>query len=157
VAVLARAVGGAGAEPLLEVLGDRRVRHRAVSALVPDDRQRLERRLRPPPGVGDHRDGTVADLDDLAYARPAGDLALVVALHLAAEYRALLDRGAQHAGQPHVDGVDFAAVELGSGVEPLQRLARDLPVLRVLERDALGIRRGELGGRGRDLAVARRA
>ena len=84
-------------------------------------------------------------------------LALVEAHELAAEHRAVLDRGAQHARQLDVDRVDLAAVELVGGVEPLQRLAGDRPVLRVLELDALRIGRRQLGRRRRDLAVARLA
>ena len=86
-----------------------------------------------------------------------GDLGVVEALDLAAEHRAILDRRAQHAGQLDVDREDLRAVELVGGVEPLQRLAGDLPVLRVLELDRLRIGRRELGGGGRDLAVADRA
>ena len=75
-------------------------------------------------------------------------------VELAAEHRAILDRGAQHAGQLDVDRVDLAAVELVGGVEPLQRLAGDLPVLRILELDGLGIGRRDLRRGRRDLAVA---
>ena len=96
-------------------------------------------------------------LYDALDAGAAGDLRLVVALDLAAEHRAVLDRGAQHARQLDVDREHLAAVELVGGVEPLDRLAGDLPVARVLERDALGIRRRHLGGGRRDLAVARGA
>src|SRR5205085_9498977 len=87
-------------------------------------------------------------------ARPARDLALVVTRKLAAEDRAVLDRGAQHARQLDVDRIDLAAVELVGGVEPLHRLAGDLPALRVLQLDALGVRWIELRGRCGDLAVA---
>src|SRR4051812_2155162 len=157
VAVLPRAVGGARGQAFLEVLGDGRVRLRCSRALVPDDRQRIERRFRPPPGISDHGDAGVLYLHDLAHAGHAGDLRLVVALQLAAEHRAILDRGAQHARQLDVDGVDLAAVELVRGIEPLQRFARDGPVLRILELDALGIRRFDLGRRRGDLAVAYRS
>ena len=60
-------------------------------------------------------------------------------------------------GQLDVDRVDQAAVELLGGVEPLHRLAGDLPVVRILELDALRVGRRQLRRRGRDLAVARRA
>src|SRR5262249_14488457 len=42
------------------------------------------------------------------------------------------------------------------GIEPFHRLAGDLPVFRILELDALGVRRLELGGGGSELAVAGR-
>ncbi len=63
------------------------------------------------------------------------------------------DRGVQHAGQLHVDAVDLLAGDLVGGVEPLQRLAGDLPVLRVLAASTSfgGV---ELGRRGGHLAVA---
>src|SRR5262249_50467023 len=79
----------------------------------------------------------------------------VVALHLAAEYRAILDRGVEHAGQLDVDAVDHLAVGLVDGVEPLDGLADDLPVLRVLELDLF--RRLELRGRLGNLPVGRGA
>ena len=69
VAVLPRAVGGGRGQTLLEVLGDGRARLRCARALVPDDRQRIERRLRPPPGIGDDRDAGVLHLHHLAHAR----------------------------------------------------------------------------------------
>ena len=94
-----------GVEPGLEPFGDRRARDLGVLALVPDDRQRVERGLGLPPGVGDHRDGGIAGLHDLLHARHAGDLGGVEALELAAEHRALLDRRAQHSGHLEVDGV----------------------------------------------------
>ena len=53
------------------------------------------------------------------------DLRGVEALDLAAEHRAVLDRGVQHARQLEVDAVDLLAGELVGGVEPLQRLAGD--------------------------------
>ena len=156
VAVLSRAVGRGCGQPLLEMLGNGRARLRCGRAFVPDDRQGIERPFRPPPGVGDDGDAAVLYLHHLAHAGHGGDLRLVVALELAAEHRALLDRGAQHARQLDVDGVDLAAVELVGGIKPFQRLARDLPILRILELDALGVRRRELGGRRSDLAVAHR-
>jgi hypothetical protein len=91
----------------------------ALSPSVPDDWQRVERGLGAPPGVGDHGDRGVLHLHDLANAGPARDFGLIEALHLAAEYRAVLDGGAQHAGQLDVDGIGLAAVELVGGVEPL--------------------------------------
>jgi hypothetical protein len=156
VAVAAFAIGGGRGEPFLEVLGDRRARHGCARALVPNDRKGIERRFRPPPGIGNDRDGGVLHLHDLAHAGPARDLRFVVARHLAAEHRAILDRGAQHVRQLDVDGKNLAAVELVGGIEPFHRLAGDLPVFRIFEPDALGIRRLELGGGGSELAIAQR-
>ncbi len=99
----------------------------------------------------------IADAHRALHARHLRDGVVVEARQLAAVHRARLDRRAQHAGQLEVDRVDEAAVELGRGVEPLHRLAGDLPRARILERDALRIGRRHLGGGRRDLAVARGA
>ena len=107
-----------------------------------------------PERVGHHRDAGVADLHDLLHALHAGDLGGVEALHLAAEHRAILDRGAQHAGQLEVDGVLHRAIDLRHRVEPLERLAGNLPVLGVLELRLL--RNRKLGGRSGNLAVGGR-
>ena len=153
VAVAPVAIGLGRGEAGLEMLGDGGARHLGVVALVPDDRQRVERGLRLPPGVGDDRDRGVLHPHDLADAGHLGDLGLVDALDLAAVDRGVLDRGVEHARQLDVDRVDLAAVELGRGIEPLHRLAGDRPVLRVLELDALGIRRRELRRRRGDPPV----
>src|SRR5205823_12350026 len=122
-----------------------------------DDRQRVERRLGPPPGVGNDADGRVVHFHDAMYTGPPRQLAFVIAHQLAAEYRAGFHRGVQHARQLEVDRIDLGAVELVSGVEPLHRLAGDLPFLRVPELDALGVRRGQPGRRAGDPAVGGRA
>ena len=133
VAVLTGAVGDRRRQALLEVLRDRRARLRCAGALLPDNRQRVERPLGPPPGIGDDRDRRVVDLDDAAYPGHRRNLRLVVAHERAAEHRARLDRGVQHARQRDVDRVDQAAVQLGRRVQPLQRLAGNLPIFRILE------------------------
>ncbi|MET3323489.1 hypothetical protein ABIF54_000742 [Bradyrhizobium japonicum] len=122
-----------------------------VVAFVPDDRQRFQRGLGVPPGVGNDRDRGIADLDDLLDAFHAGDLGLVIALQLAAEHRAVLDRGVQHARQLDVDAVDHRAGGLVGGVEAQHALADQLPVLRILQLD-VG-RRRQLGRSLGDLAV----
>src|SRR5206468_5303283 len=60
-------------------------------------------------------------------------------------------------GHPQIDPIDFAPVELVGGVQAFDRLAGDGPGLRILERDALGIGRGQLGRRRRHFAVGRLA
>ena len=136
VAVLvADKAGCALSRPSLEPFGDRCAGDLGVLAFVPDDRQRIERGLGVPPGVGDDGDRGVADPHHLLDALHAVDLGFVEALQLAAEHRAILDRGVEHARQLDVDAVDHLAGGLVGGVEPLQRLAGDLPVLRVLQLD----------------------
>jgi hypothetical protein len=49
------------------MLRDRRARLRGAGALLPDNRQRVERSFGPPPGIGDDRDRRVVDLDGAAY------------------------------------------------------------------------------------------
>src|SRR5205814_8665786 len=63
----------------------------------------------------------------------------VEALHLAAEHRAILDRCVQHSRHLEVHAVDHRPVDLLRRVEALERLARDLPGLGVLERNVLGL------------------
>ena len=144
-----------GVEAGLQRRGDGCARDRCVRAEVPLDRQRIERRLGAPPGVGDDRDGVVADRHDLLDAGTARDRGGVEALDLAAEHRTGLDRRVQHARQLQVHAVDLRAVDLRHGVEPGHALAGDLPVLRVLQRH-VG-RRRQLRRRFADLAVGRRA
>jgi len=91
-----------GVETFLQGLGNRRAGDFRMRALIPDDRQRIERGLRLPPGVGHDRDRGVADLQDFLHAGHPGDLGAVEALHLAAEHRRLLDRGVEHSGEPEV-------------------------------------------------------
>ena len=122
-------------------------------ALVPDNRKRIERLFGAPPRVGDDSHGGVLHLHHFLHAGHAGDLALVIALELAAEYRAGLDGRVEHARQLQINGKDLAAVELVRGIKPLERLAGDLPVLGIPELDGLGIRRRQLGRCGSDLAV----
>ncbi len=124
-------------------------------ALVPGDRHRLEGGIGLPPGVRDHGDGVVADLDDLLHARHGHRLGGVEARDLAAEHGGSLDRSVQHAGQLDVRAIDLLAVELVDRVEPLHRLAGDGPVLRILEGDVL--RRLDLRRRLGHLAVGRAA
>ena len=71
----------------------------AFGSFVPDDRQRLERGLGLPPGVGNDGNGGIAALHHLLHARHAGDLGGVEAFHLAAEDRAFLDGRVEHSGR----------------------------------------------------------
>ncbi len=169
VAVLVADEGLLRIQPRLELLRNGRAGHLGVFALVPDDRQRIERGLGLPPVLRDHRNRGIADLDHFLHAFHALDLGGIEALHLAAEHRAILDRRIQHAGQLEVRAVDHFSVHLHRGVEPLQRLAGDLPGLRILQRHVLrllepgsgfrdlAVGRGAFGGLVRDDAVRRRA
>ena len=64
---------GIRGQSFLEPLGDRFRGHIGVRALVPFDRQRVECGLGLPPGIGDHGDRLVVDLNDLLDALHAGD------------------------------------------------------------------------------------
>ena len=142
-------------ETLLEELRDGRARHLGVGAVVPDDRQLVECGLGVPPGVGDDGNGRVVDFEHVLDPRHRLDLVGVEALELAAPDRTLLDGRVEEAGEllrREVDGVDLLAGQLVGGVEPLHRLAGDLPALGILELDVGFLRRLELGGRLRDLA-----
>src|SRR5712692_1673085 len=155
VAVLVADEGLLRVQSSLEHLRDGRAGHLGVLALVPDDRQRIERGLRAPPGVRHHGYRRVADLHHLLHAAHALDLGGIEALHLTAEHRAILDRGVQHPRQLEVRAVDHFSVHLHRGVEPLYRLAGDLPGLRILQRHVLRLL--EPGGGFRHLAVGRLA
>ena len=142
-------------EALGQPLADRFAGDLGVLAFVPDDRQRVERGLGVPPGVGDDGDGRVVDPHHLLDALHAHDLGFVIAFQLAAEYRAVLQRGVQHARQLDIDAVDHLAGGLVGGIEPLDALAGDFPVLRILQLDVgIGGRR-QLGGGFHHLAVGR--
>ena len=105
-----------------------------------------------PPGVGHHRHRAVAHRHHLLHAGAAGDGCGIEALDLAAEYRAVLDGGVEQSGQLQVHAVDLRAGEFVLGVQAHDRLADELPVLRVLQRH-VGRRRELAGGFGH-LAVA---
>ena len=139
-------------EALLEHRSDGFARNLAEVADVPFGRQRGERVAGVPVSVGHHHDGIAVDRHHLLHARHLLDLGGVEALELAADHRAGPHRGDQHAGHREVDAVDLLAGDLVERVEPLQRLAGDRPVLRILELHFLG--RLELGRRGRDRAIA---
>src|SRR5262249_6089932 len=87
--------------------------------------------------------------------RHAARLRLVVALERSAKDRTCRDRPVKHPRQPDIDAVGRLADKLLRGVEPLQRLAGNLPILRGLERHIR--RRRQLGGGARHLTVADRA
>ena len=139
VAVLVADEGLIGVEPSLEELRDAGARNLGVLALVPGRWQRVERGFRLPPALGNDRDSAVANLHHMLDAGHALHLGGVKARELAAEDRAVLDRGAQHAGQLQIQTVNLRSGELGRGVETLERFAGDLPVLRILERHILGL------------------
>ena len=139
-----------GVEPGLQELGDRGARHLGGLAGIPHDRQRFDRLVGMPVAVGDDGDAGIADLHHLLHAWHAGHLGGIEALDLTGGNRTVLDGGDEHAGQLEVDAVDLLAGQLVEGVEALDALARDLPVLRVLELDVLG--RLELGRGLGDLA-----
>src|SRR5262249_35079875 len=124
-------------EPALEELRNRGARYFAGLARIPNDRQRLKRLMSAPIAVCDHRNPGIADLHHLLDAGHAGDLGRVEAFDLAGAHRRILDGGDEHAGHLDVDAVDLLAGELVGGVEPLEALAGDLPVLGVLELDVL--------------------
>ena len=138
-------VGLIGVEPGGEHRVDRCTRDAGVRTPVPFDRDRVEGGLRAPPGVGDNGDRRVADANDLAHTRHRLGLRRIERLDLAAEHRAIADRGVQHPGQFQVGAIDLLASELVGGVEPLQGLADDGPARRVLQRD-VGRRRKPRSG-----------
>ena len=104
-----------------------------------------------PPAIGDDGNRRFADFDDVANARRRARLGFVVTLDLGAEYGGIRDGCVQHPRKFDIDGKNLLACDLVRGVEPRERLAGDLPLLRVFELDLFG--RFELCGRAGDLAI----
>ena len=134
--------------------------------LRPRDLQLLARRLRLPPAVGDDGDAAapapcrlVPPSTTKACFTPGSVLisSRFARRDLRAEHRRLLVDGVQHAGQREVDAEDRLAGDDVGRVDALHRLADDLVVLRILQRDRRQRRHRQLRGGGRQLAVARRA
>ena len=107
----------------------------ACRADVPLDRQRVERGLRAPPGVGDDRDRAVADLAPPSSRRAASrSAAASKLLTLPPNTGQALIAAFSMPGSLQVHAVDLRAGDLVGGVEARQRLAGELPVLRILQR-----------------------
>ena len=137
-----------------KVFGNRSAVDLGIGTFIPDDGQRVHRFFRAPPGISHHSHRGVVDLHYRLDAGHAFHFGIVKTGELAAEYRAVLDRRVQHARHLQVDGIDFFAVQLVTGIQTAQSLAGNLPVLDRLERNAFRIRRRELRRRCRDLAIA---
>ena len=107
-----------------------------IRTFVPVDHQRIEALLGRPHVIADHGD-EIVEHHDLLHARDFFGSAVVDLRDLAAKYRTGLQRCELHVGQYRIDAVDGLAVDLVGGVEPLQRLADQHEILRVLQRDIL--------------------
>src|SRR5437867_7576799 len=118
-----------GIEPLLERLQENIGGHVGANPFVPDNRQRIQRFFCLPPSGRDYGHRGVAHLHHLPHARHAHHPGGVEALELPAIGRAGVDRGAEHARQAHVDGVDQLAGDLGLYVERARRATEQPPVL----------------------------
>ncbi len=103
-----------------------------VRTFFPVYHQRIEALLGRPHVIADHRDQIVQH-DHLLHARNFPGGAVVDLGDLAAENRTGLQGCEFHIGQHRVDAVDGLAVDLVGGVEPLQRLADQPEILRILE------------------------
>jgi hypothetical protein len=108
-------------------------------ALVPRDPHIAQRRARDPEVVGD--DGhTLADVHDLLHAGTLLGDARVERDDLAADHRALRERGVDHAGLREVDAEDGLAARLVGAVEARQLLADHLELVGGLQLDGCGHR-----------------
>ncbi len=153
IAVVTR-VGALLVERVQIGLAELRAVGRAGGADLPLDREHVERGLRAPMPVGDHRDGLL-ELDHLHDAAAAGNRAFVDRLHRAAEHRAGHDRRMHHVGHVKVDAVLCGAVDLERHVEPRKPPADELELIGLLDRGLLvELDRGRLD---RQLAVSKRA
>src|SRR4029453_7226997 len=102
---------------------------------VPRHLQRLRATRGRPVVVGDHGH-TIRDLDNVLHSWDRLRLVRIEAGDLAAEDGAPYDFRGQQAWQLHVDTEPRAAVDLLGYVEPGERVAKHLEVLRILERHA---------------------
>ena len=135
----------------LVLLADRSTGERGQGALVPRDLERAAALQRRPEVGGDDGDA-VADLHDVADARHGLGGRGVEGLHLAAEYRAALDRGDQHARHLHVHAVDRPAVGLDRDVEAGDAFLADVAEL-VLRLQHRVLRHRQLRGFVHELPV----
>jgi hypothetical protein len=119
-------------------------------AFVPFDRQRLDGLRRLPVAVRDNRDA-VAYVDRTAHTGQILDRREIVALHFAAEDRAMRDGRVQHAGQPHVDAEDRRAVDFRRHIDAPCRFASEFELLRRLDLDLGHV--SHCSGRSGQLAV----
>ena len=101
----------------------------AVDARVPRDDERIETALGGPHMVADHRHHIVQH-DNLLHTGNFLCRAVVDMADFAAKNRARRDGGELQAGQHHIDAIDFLAVDFGGSIQPLQRLADQLEILR---------------------------
>ena len=136
-----------------QVLHDVAVLHARIGAFVPYLGQCFECFLRAPPGVGDDRYGAFIDAQRLRIAGHAGDLGLIKAHQFSTEHGAIHDGRVYHAGQRDVHCVLFAAINLVSRIEALDRFAGNLPLARITQLDRLQVRRRQLGGGIGHLAI----
>ncbi len=141
-----------GLEPFLEHGRDVSARKLRVRAFVPFDVQRIESGLGMPPGIGHHGHGRLTDLQHLLHAGLVRNRRSIEMLDLATKHRAIANCRVEHAWQLQIHAVDLRAIELVARVQTLERLARERPVLWILERD-LG-RRTQLGRSICEAAVA---
>ena len=105
----------------------------------PDWLQLSQRLLRSPETLGDDDDG-ILDFEDAAHAAMLHRRRFVERLEHAAEHRRLRDGCVQHPGLAHVDPVNRAAVDLRMQIEPVHRLAYELPFAPRLQRHVFGLR-----------------
>ena len=101
-------------------------------ALIPLHRQCLARLVGVPIGVG-HHGHAIRNLHHVDHARHGPGLAGVKAFYLAANHRALLQAGVDHAGQLDVNTKLGRTINLGRGVQPPGCLANDGEVFWVFQ------------------------
>ena len=121
-----------------------------ASAFVPDDGQSFARLVGTPPGVG-HHGHAVGDLHHIDHAGHGLGLGRIHRFNGAANHRALLQRGVNHAGQLHVNAELGCAVDFGRCVQAPCRFADDGELARVFDGGLL--RHRQLGRCGSELPI----
>ena len=138
---------------------------RARCAFVPLYLQVAARFFRTPPAVGNdrhagHQPGEVAaafHYEGMAHARHFAQRIEIGARHLAAEHRAFLEYGMQHARHHGIDAEQRLALHHLGAVVARLGMTDDLVVLRILQLETVEIGQRLPGGRGGERAVGERA
>jgi hypothetical protein len=115
----------------LPIVNDLLHREIRTCAFVPGDHERREAALGGPRVVADHGDRIVR-LDDLAHAGDPLRVGVVDAAKRATKHRTRRDGRVDHVRDPHVEAEYGRAIHLLRRIEPLDRGADDLEVLRIL-------------------------
>ena len=107
-----------GVQAFLQYSGDALARYLFIRAVVPNNRQRLQRGFGTPPGVGHHSHSAVAHTHHFLHAGAFFNRCGIKAFQLAAKHWAVLDGGIQHARQHQITRINLLAGGFVNRVQP---------------------------------------